>query len=102
MPQRNAKGDATMTETRAVATLPHLDIEIRHREAPEEGAEYLAITLRATPDLASAAGLLDPFRLMAGASAFNPWLARMRLADPFQLWHRRPAALPRPTRAEGG
>lgn len=75
-------------ETRAVARLPHLDIEIHHRMAPEEGAELLSITLRATPDLDTAAGLLDPFRLLGPGgpwqawAAFNPWLAWLRLAQP--------------------
>jgi hypothetical protein len=82
-----------MTETRAVATLPNLNIEIRHREVPEEGAEYLAITLRATPNLAAAASLLDPFRMMT-AAAFNPWLAWMQLVDPFRLWRMRATMLP--------
>ena len=84
-----------MSETRAVATLPNLNIEIRHREAPEERAEYLSITLRATPDLATAAKLLDPFRLMTTA-AFNPWQAWMRLADPFGFWRLLAAMLPPP------
>lgn len=75
-----------MTETRAVAHLPSLDIEIRHRSAPEEGAEYLAITLRGTPNLDDAASLLDPFRFLAVASSFNPWLLWMQVADPFRLW----------------
>ena len=75
-----------MTETRAVASLPSLDIEIRHRSAPEEGAEYLAITLRGTPNLDLAAGLLDPFRLLAAAASVNPWLLWMQAADPFRLW----------------
>jgi hypothetical protein len=75
-----------MTETRAVAALPNLNIEIRHREAREEGAEYLSITLRATPDLATAANLLDPFRLMSGGAAFDPWRAWLRLCDPFGFW----------------
>jgi hypothetical protein len=85
-----------MNETHAVATLPNLNIEIRHREAPEEGAEYLSITLRATPDLATAASLLDPFRLMSVAAAANPWQAWMRLADPFGFWRLSMAALPAP------
>jgi hypothetical protein len=77
-----------MTKTRAVAKLPSLDIEILHRSEPEEGAEYLAITLRGTPNLGTATALLDPFRLLAAASAFNPWLAWMQAADPFSLWRR--------------
>lgn len=70
-------------ETRAVATLPHLDIEIHHRRAPEEGAEYLSITLRATPDLGTAGRMIDPFRLLAATAAWNPWLAWLRLANPW-------------------
>lgn len=67
-------------ETRATATLPHLDIEIRHRKLPEEGAELLLISLRATPDLNGILRLLDPFRLASAWVAFNPWLAWFRLA----------------------
>ena len=80
-----------MSETRAVANLPNLNIEILHREAPEEGAEYLSITLRGTPDLATATSLLDPFRLLRGP-ALDPWQAWLRLVDPFGLW-RLPAAM---------
>ena len=79
-----------MSETRAVANLPNLNIEILHREAPEEGAEYLSITLRGTPDLATAASLLDPFRLLR--PALDPWQAWLRLVDPFGLW-RHPTAM---------
>ena len=87
-----------MSETRAVANLPNLNIEILHREAPEEGAEYLSITLRGTPDLATAMGLLDPFCLLG--PALDPWQAWLRLVDPFGLW-RLPTAMlagPRPPR----
>lgn len=75
-------------ETRAVARLPHLDIEIRHRKLPEEGAELLSISLRGTPDLDRAAAMLDPFRLAdpmrlwSAWAAFNPWLAWLSLARP--------------------
>ncbi len=75
-------------ETRAVARLPHLDIELRHRGADEAGVETLSITLRGTPDLGAAMALLDPFGVLAAWSAFNPWLAPWRtLAD--QRWTRR-------------
>jgi hypothetical protein len=73
----------TVDETRAVAKLPHLDIEIHHRQAPEEGTEYLSITLRATPDLGTAAAMLDPFRLLAATAVWNPWHAWLRLANPW-------------------
>lgn len=76
------KGNGEMDETRAVAALPHMNIEIRHKSAPEEGAEYLSITLRATPDFETAAGLLDPMRLMTVWASFNPWLAWMQMMQP--------------------
>jgi hypothetical protein len=69
-------------ETRAVAKLPHVDIEIRHKMAPEEGAEYLAVTLRATPDFDTAAAFFDPMRLMAAWARWNPWLAWLEIANP--------------------
>jgi hypothetical protein len=66
-------------DTRAVARLPNLEIEIRHRKDPEEGAEYLSLSLRATPDLDAALLWLDPTRAaLAWATAFNPWLAAWR------------------------
>lgn len=69
-------------ETRAVARLPHLDIELHHRKPGDDGAETLSITLRGTPDLDAAMALLDPFGLVAAWASFNPWLAAWRaLAD---------------------
>jgi hypothetical protein len=64
-----------MNETRAVANLPHLDIEIRHKSVPEERAEYLSINLRAAPDFEVAARVLEPLFLLAAWTAFNPWVA---------------------------
>ncbi len=66
-------------DTRAVARLPNLEIEIRHRRDPEERAEYLTVSLKATPDLDAALAWLDPRRAaLAWATAFNPWLAAWR------------------------
>jgi hypothetical protein len=62
-------------DTRAVAKLPNLEIEIRHRKAADEEAEYLSVSLRATPDLAAVAAWLDPFAVMRAWVSLNPWLA---------------------------
>ena len=62
-----------MDETRAVARLPQLDIEIVHRR--DENAELLAVQLRAMPDLAAAAAWLDPRRSLVFWASLNPWLA---------------------------
>jgi hypothetical protein len=48
-----------MDETRAIASLPHLDIQIRHRRLPEEQSAQLAISLRATPSFKAFAHFLD-------------------------------------------
>jgi hypothetical protein len=61
-------------DTRAVARLPNLEIEIRHRKVPEEGAEYLALSLKATPDLKTAVLWFDPLWPMRMLVAMNPWL----------------------------
>jgi len=67
-----------MDETRAVARLPHLELEIVHRRRPEADAEELAVRLRATPSF-------DVFRRHLEAQApFWPWLA----LGPFLLWQR--------------
>jgi hypothetical protein len=74
-----------MDDTRAVATLPNLEIEIRHRKDPEERAEYLSVTLKATPDLDAVAMWLDPARMMRAWLAFNPWLAAWPMPLPWRL-----------------
>jgi hypothetical protein len=57
-----------MDETRAIARLPHSEIEIRHRRLPEEQAEQLAINLSATP-------LFEAFAQFLERQAPWPWLA---------------------------
>jgi hypothetical protein len=69
-------------ETRAVARLPTLDIEIAHRRLPDESAEHLSITLRATPDFRAVAQFLDmgaPFFLPAMMMS-SPWAQWLRMA----------------------
>jgi hypothetical protein len=67
-----------MDETRAVARLPHLDLEIVHRRLPEQQAEQLAISLRASPSF-------DAFeRHLEAQTPFWPWLA----LNPFLVWQR--------------
>lgn len=62
-------------DTRVTGRLPGLEIEVRHRNDPAEGAEYLAVTLKATPSLDAVSLWLDPYRM---ALAMNPWLAVWR------------------------
>ncbi len=71
-----------MDETKAVARLPNLDIEIRHRRVPEEAAEYLSISLRATPSFRAMADHLDAHAMQL----FNPlvfWLTAFQAAQEF-------------------
>ena len=93
-----------MDETRAIAKLPHLDIEIRHRRLPDEEAEQLAISLRATPSLGQFAELLRqqaPWPLLA----LQPWLLFAQVVRAsWQPWlaasSARMVAAPQPTSAD--
>jgi hypothetical protein len=95
-----SKGDEAVPvdETRAVARLPHLEIEIRHRKAPEEGAEYLMLQMKAVPDLDRAMAFFDPFRLLAAWASLNPWLSPM---GPLALWNGGRTLLGRQRREDG-
>jgi hypothetical protein len=72
-----AMNDNQPDEIRAVARLPGLEIEIRHR-ADAEG-EMLALRLVGAPTLAAAARSLAPPLLALPAPA-HAWLA------PWQIW----------------
>lgn len=93
--------DRKPDETILTAHLPNLEIQIRHREAGEDGAEVIAIQLRATPSFDAVAGMLAPammnpvllagpaFAPRTGQGGANPmasaagmtelWMAPMRL-----------------------
>jgi hypothetical protein len=75
-----------MDETRAIAKLPHLEIEIRHCRLPEEQAEQLAISLRATPSFGAFAAFLErqaPWPWLA----LQPWLLSARMVQAsWQPW----------------
>jgi hypothetical protein len=67
-----------MDETRAIARLPHLDVEIWHRQLPEEQSEQLAISLKATPSF----GDFAHFARVLERQAPWPWLA----LQPWLMW----------------
>jgi len=76
-----------MTETRAVARLPNLDIEIRHRRLPDEDAEQLAISLRARPSFEAFARFYGTSVPLWPWLALNPWLGWQRLLQvAWQPW----------------
>lgn len=76
-----------MDETKLTAALPGLDVTIVRRDLPEEGAEAIAVTLKATPSFDAVLGMLAlpvalsvaPLRMWAGLAqqAWSPWLAMM-------------------------
>lgn len=96
--------DKAMDETRTTARLPHLDVEIWHRRLPEEQAEQLAISLRATPSIGQFAELLRqqaPWPLLA----LQPWLLFAQVVQAsWQPWLAASSACavaaPQPTPAE--
>lgn len=89
--------ESEFNETKAVAHLPNVDIEIFHRRPWQGDEELLTITLRAVPSFDAffrAVEAANPllFWMRAVETAWAPWL---RLADAA-----RPARLtqePRPT-----
>jgi hypothetical protein len=72
-----------MDETRAVAHLPHLDVEILHRQLPDESAEQVLISMRARPSF-DALG-----RWFEASGAASAWLA----LNPFLAWQQAALAL---------
>ncbi len=80
-----------LDETRAIARLPGLDIEVTHNPSGAGGGERLSVTLQATPLLGGRIDTAAPFALwmMMAQAAWTPWL---QLAAAFWL----PALPPRP------
>jgi hypothetical protein len=73
-----------MDETHAVAHLPNLDIEILHRQLPEECAEQLLISLHARPSFEAFGRWLDAAGAASPCLALNPFLAWQQAA--LALW----------------
>ena len=68
-----------MDETKATARLPGLDIELKRRVDEAEGAEYVSISLRASPSLdAFSSALANPF-----AMPLALWQGWMDMAQAF-------------------
>jgi hypothetical protein len=70
--------------TRATARLPGVDIEIVHRRAVEDDAEYISINLRASPSFEAFAHVLEgtnPFTFWAQAAqlAWQPWISATKM-----------------------
>lgn len=78
-----------MDETRAIAHLPNLEIEIVHRRLPDEGAEQLQISLRARPSFEVLG------RWLEGPGQASAWFA----LNPLLMWQRAALALWAPWRA---
>lgn len=68
--------DRKPDETTLTAHLPNLEIQIRHREAGDDGAEVIAIQFRATPSFDAVAKLVAPSfmnpLLLAGPTGGKP------------------------------
>lgn len=83
-----------MEETKLTATLPNLEIQIVHRENPEDGTEIVAVQLKATPSFQALRGTMVP-TLLPGLGHSGPglgpgvgmaglWLAPMQAS--LQIW----------------
>jgi len=79
-----------MTETRATAHLPTLDIEFVRRELPDEGAEQIAVRVTARPAFeAFGAALRQALPAMMVMNSALFWFDVWRQAT--ELWLRIPA-----------
>ncbi len=88
-----------MSDTRMTASLPTLDVEMVRRDHPEENAESVTLTIKATPNFDATVGLLAPVALAQLSSiASNATLgpAAAFAANPFAVWARFVEALWRP------
>lgn len=77
-------------ETRAVARLPHLDVEVVHRRAWDGEAEQLSVTLRGVPSFEAFGQFVEatnPFALWMGLmqAAWSPWLGLLGAAAPQRI-----------------
>lgn len=64
-----------MDETKVIATLPNLDIEMTRCAAADGQSELVTIRMRATPSFDAFARTLTPQAMMAPLLAANPFLA---------------------------
>lgn len=91
-----------MQETKMSAALPSLDVEMVHREHPEDHAESMTIRLVARPNFESAAGLLAPLVTARLASLPHPmmlWTQMMQAAwAPWLQLYRMPLLPPKTDR----
>lgn len=71
-----------MEETKLTAALPNLDVQIVHRAYPDENAEAISITFRATPDFETVGKMLAPnLPLLAlWAAPMQAWTGLVRQA----------------------
>ncbi|HEX9466389.1 MAG TPA: hypothetical protein VGB82_27650 [Alphaproteobacteria bacterium] len=73
-------------QTRAVARLPGLDIEIVHRPPAGDSGEAIGIMLRATPSFDALAAALPGLPFLSQAALANPLFANPLLMGPFLMW----------------
>ena len=79
--------DSSDAEIRAVARLPNLDIEIRHRPPRDGEGEQILISLKAMPSLEAFGrflGAASPLVFWAGLMqmAWSPWITGFLPAPP--------------------
>ena len=71
-----------MEETKLTAALPNLDVQIVHRAYPDENAEAISITFKATPNFEAVRTMLAPnLPLLAlWAAPMQAWSSVMQQA----------------------
>jgi hypothetical protein len=83
-------------ETKAIARLPNLDVEIIHSRSPAGDAERITISLQAAPSFAAFGRFLEAtnpflFWMRFAQTAWTPWLGAAAARLPSSNFSRLPA-----------
>src|SRR5215475_12659556 len=102
MPDGTYNPENEIETTKATAHLPGLDIDIIHRQSPNDDWEQISINLRATPSFETLERffeIADPFTVWAQASRLM-WMPWLLAAQTLMLPDARPRTLPSAVRPQ--
>ena len=102
MRDRTYNREGEIEPTKAIAHLPGLDIEITHRQSPNDDWEQLSINLRASPSFEALGRFLempDPFTVWVQTTRLM-WMPWVQMAHTMMLPDARQRTLPSAVRPQ--
>jgi len=102
MPDGTFNPESEIVATKASAHLPGLDIDIIHRQSPNDDWEQVSVNLRATPSFETFGRffeIADPFTTWAQVARLM-WMPWLLAAQTLTLPDARPRTLPSAARPE--